>query len=873
MNDPFLDSELAEVFDRYSEALDSGDQVAAEKILDNYPAISEKFREPLRGLYLLGRAAQQEKHREVQSRQQDPTRLGDFEIEEEIGRGGMGIVYSAWQMSLQRRVALKTLPFTAVLDPRQVARFQNEARAAASLHHPNIVPVYGVGCERGMHYYSMQLIEGQTLSQFIQGFRDKRPDQRTASPGLDTVNDVSTLNSIESKNYVRHIVETCIKVALAIGYAHEQGIVHRDIKPSNLLLDQRGKIWVADFGLARGRGESNLTSQGDQVGTLRYMSPEQAAGRNNQVDFRSDIYSFGVTMYELLTLRPAFSAENRLLLLADIENREPTSIRALNPSVSFDLETVICKAISKNPAERYNSSTELANDLARTLEGQRVQAKRKTLFDRALQKSIKHKGWVATIASGLVLTAIISIMIASVFYNQKKREHAAAENARFYLQQAHQSVDRFGSLLTDELISLPGTAPLRAKILSEAIGYYDDFLAYADGSVGLEFEKAKAHAQLAALRERSGQGELAIEHYQISIDQFESLTGNPEAKLEIGINLDRIGLLHKRRGNLSKSSFAFKQALGAFNDLSGLGYQPSTVTCLASQTQANLGSLNWCRGLPDDAIADFEQAIAKLEPFSNDNIENLEIQSVFHKINGNYVQVLKQVDPERSLIVLRDSLSSLKDINLRLAENDSENLQGLVTENGDHIADMQNNLANVLAKRNQLDLAEELANAAVTHWKARLKEQAFELVSAERLATARNTLGEILWRKKSDGLGESAFDSAEKLLMKIAELLPHRPETLSRLAGVLHNRSLIANAQARSSEAIQRIELAIQFQSKALELAPHSLRYKNLKQSHLKVYNALQPDSATGVLKDAQTTLELPSSQPLVFESSSNEEF
>src|SRR5262249_49241880 len=195
------------------------------------------------------------------------------------------------------------LPLAAALDERQLLRFHNEARAAASLHHEHIVPVHAVGSEGGVHYYAMQLIDGHTLADLVERLR---LDPGTGSPTDDTVLLAGpTSAAVRSRTHVEAMARVGIAAALALEHAHALGIVHRDVKPANLMIDSQGKLWVTDFGLARMAGDTGLTLTGDRVGTLRYMSPEQAQALHNLVDHRTDVYSLGATLYELLTLRPA----------------------------------------------------------------------------------------------------------------------------------------------------------------------------------------------------------------------------------------------------------------------------------------------------------------------------------------------------------------------------------------------------------------------------------------------------------------------------------------------------------------------------------------------------------------------------------------
>src|SRR5262249_20786180 len=299
-----------------------------------------------------------------------PGRLGDFRILREVGRGGMGVVYEAEQISLGRRVALKVLPFAATMDPRHLQRFQNEARAAASLQHPHIVPVHAVGCERGVHYYAMQFIDGHSLGQVIEELRttkesNHRGTENTEKRQQTVVSSLCSLCLCGSNDFFKRVAEWGIQAAEALEHAHSVGIVHRDIKPANLMIDSHGALWVTDFGLARTAADAGLTMTGDVLGTLRYMSPEQALAKHGLVDHRTDVYSLGVTLYELLTLDRAFGGRDREELLRQIALEDPVPPRRRNKAAPVELETIVLKALEKNPADRYATAEELADDLER----------------------------------------------------------------------------------------------------------------------------------------------------------------------------------------------------------------------------------------------------------------------------------------------------------------------------------------------------------------------------------------------------------------------------------------------------------------------------------------------------------------------------
>ena len=335
----------------------------------------------------------------------------------------MGVVYEAVQISLGRQVALKVLPFAAALDGKQLQRFKNEAQAAAHLHHTNIVPVFAVGCERGVHYYAMQYIDGQTLAAMIRELRQLTgletvdrtdaaglvaklaselvsghwaparrgtkqeqptgpyapPSQAPEAPANETTPPPvapSTERSTKSQAFFRTVANLGVQAAEALEYAHQLGVVHRDIKPANLLVDVRGNLWITDFGLAHCQSQAGLTMTGDLVGTLRYMSPEQALAKRVVVDHRTDIYSLGVTLYELLTLEPAFKGGDRQELLRQIAFEEPRPPRRLNGAIPRELETIALKAMEKNPLERYATAQELADDLRRFLMHEPIRARR-----------------------------------------------------------------------------------------------------------------------------------------------------------------------------------------------------------------------------------------------------------------------------------------------------------------------------------------------------------------------------------------------------------------------------------------------------------------------------------------------------------------
>jgi WD40 repeat protein/serine/threonine protein kinase len=389
--------------------------------------------------------------------------LGDFRIIREVGRGGMGVVYEAEQMSLGRRVALKVLPYAATLDPRQLQRFRHEAQAAAMLHHPHIVPVHGVGCERGVHYYAMQLIDGRSLAAVVAELRGDaaspslpgplshagRGGKQTASlhlpsprvgegsrggegqPAAPTapVAALSTQPSRRGKAHYRRVAELVAQAADALEYAHSMGVVHRDIKPANLLLDGTGHLWVTDFGLAKLDAAAGMTASGDLVGTLRYMSPEQALARQVLVDHRTDVYSLGLTLYELLALDPAFDGRDRQELLRQIAIDEPKPLRRINRDIPVELETVVFKAAAKDTAGRYPTARELADDLRRFLNEEPIRARKSGAAERAVKWARRRPALAALLAVSCVAALALTAAGVGLWYNGRLQTALAAADA------------------------------------------------------------------------------------------------------------------------------------------------------------------------------------------------------------------------------------------------------------------------------------------------------------------------------------------------------------------------------------------------------------------------------------------------------------
>jgi serine/threonine protein kinase len=379
---PSLDSaaELASILDRYMAELRAGRAPARQQLCEAYPELASQLEACLAGIEFI--------HRATGPATDTPTTLGEFRIIRELGRGGMGVVYEAEQSSLRRHVALKVLRFGVVADQDAMNRFRREAETVARLHHTNIVPIFAVGCEHGVHYYAMQFIEGRSLADVL------AESQRTGTP--------------LSFDEVAH---WGLEAAEALAHAHQRGVIHRDIKPSNLLLDADGVVWLTDFGLAKRMDEATLTVHGTLMGTPRYMSPEQAASLRQPVDRRTDLYSLGASLYELATGKPVFASAMPHVVIAQILTEEPARPRQIRPALPRDLETVILTCLAKEPGKRYQSADALASDLRAVIEGRSIQARRVPPVERLVRYVRQRRKTLR--GAGVVAAATVLLMIGA----------------------------------------------------------------------------------------------------------------------------------------------------------------------------------------------------------------------------------------------------------------------------------------------------------------------------------------------------------------------------------------------------------------------------------------------------------------------------
>jgi serine/threonine protein kinase len=445
--------DVEQLADEFLDRLRAGECPSVDEFVSEHPDLAEELRGLLKAIVLLERNAAPEEQvpqtvTEEAAGDGAPRQIGDYVIVREIGRGGMGIVYEAAQQTLERQVALKVLSSPGLLSPAHLERFRREARAAARLQHSHIVPVFDFGVQDGTYYYAMQFVAGQSLDLVIRSLqqaRSKSNDVHDSPTSLNgslnqfssasspttigresdtlaaTLSETEFSTSAGRRQFYRNVARIGLQATEALAYAHSEGVLHRDVKPSNLLLDVKGNIWMTDFGLAKAEGDDELTHTGDFVGTLRYTAPERLEGWS---DRRSDIYGLGVTLYELLTQQPFFTNRSRTELLRRIASDSPVAPRRIDPSIPVDLETIVLKAVAKEPAARYHRAEQMADDLRRFLSDRPILARRSTVLER-LGRWCRRNPAVASLATAVVALLVISVIILAVSNAQIRRESAA----------------------------------------------------------------------------------------------------------------------------------------------------------------------------------------------------------------------------------------------------------------------------------------------------------------------------------------------------------------------------------------------------------------------------------------------------------------
>lgn len=607
--------------------------------------------------------------------------FGDYELIEPIAKGGMGVVYKARQRKLNRVVAIKMILAGQFADQTDVDRFYQEAEAAAALSHPNIVAIHEIGEVTGQHFFSMEYIDGDSLAGLVR--ESPFTPQRAAK-----------------------VVQT---IAETMAFAHERGIVHRDLKPSNVLVDSHQRALITDFGLAKSvANQSQLTLSGAIVGTPSYMPPEQARGDAASVGPCSDIYSTGAVLYELVTGRPPFRAATPFETVRQVMENEPLSPRLVNPSVPRDLETICLKCLQKDPAKRYATSQDLADELTRFLNGEPIKARPVGRVERVWRWCQRNRSTAAAIGVSILLL-LLAITTISVAYVRTSSALAKSEES---LREAIGAVNDYLTVVSeDTLLQQQNFQGMRRDLLQTALSYYERFLEQRGNDPAVRDELASAYYRVGLITEDLESTAAAMPSYEMARDmQAQLLRSQPEHAgrlLDYGNTLNALGralvkqkqygparemllaaMQVRRRLCATDSTNAEYQRLLANSEMN-LGVAElearemdaaRTQFQLAQKTRTaalqldpnnkklavdiakgdyNLGNLEWFTSSPAAEVY-FQKGAAGFQKLHEQHPENLEYTLALARCQRSMAEVLQASAPEKALLWYRRALAELE---------------------------------------------------------------------------------------------------------------------------------------------------------------------------------------------------------------------
>jgi serine/threonine protein kinase/Tfp pilus assembly protein PilF len=767
-----------------------------------------------------------------------PPNLPGYEILGELGRGGMGVVFKARQLSLNRVVALKMVLAGSRADPEGLARFRREAEAVAALQHPNIVQIYEVGEHEGRPFFSLEFCPGGSLERRV---------RRTPLPPAEAARLLVTL-------------------AHAVHYAHERGVVHRDLKPANILLaasdladpaeSQAADLIpkVTDFGLAkRLETPGGQSASGQLLGTPSYMAPEQARGDNQLVGPLADVWALGATLYELLTGRPPFLGASWMETLGQVLSQEPVPPRRLQPGVPRDLQTICLKCLHKEPARRYGSAAALAKDLERFLADEPIKARPTSRWERVVKWARRRPAVAALI--GVSALTVVSLLAVSLWFNVKLT--AEAERAEANLLKARSAVDHMYTQVAEKWLAQEAQLEeVQREFLEKALGFYTDFLREQGGDPAVLEETARAHRRVADIQMKLGRQREAERAYREALTLVERLAagrpGQPAHRQELAAIHARLGTLFKETSRPAEAEGAFRQAVAVQEVLVAEFTEAAAYRQDLALSHNNLGIFLLRSGRPEEAEQAFRDALRHRRLLAERHPQEAEYRSeVGGTLNNLAVLLRERGELMEALSLLRQAIAhqqralraNARHVGYRRflrqhywnAANTLELLGESAAAEGDYrrtlteseklVADFPrvpnyanelgrvlNDLAALLSDRGQFGEARQMLERALRHQQAALKSNPDNSTYRRSLHSHHWARGKVLARSGAHAAAEEAYHQALDVSKGLTRDFPRVPEYWQGQAALLHDLGwlLLGTGRRQQAGGVFRQALALQ---------------------------------------------------------------